>query len=278
MPELPEVETLRRELDREVVGKRIKEVDVRSMRLLKRHRSRKSFASRVEGVKITGVRRRGKYLILELDSGEWLVVHLGMSGQLRRHNAKDPVDKHTHLIFTFTQHGQLRCVDPRTFGEVFVVAQDAVETEAPELASLGFDPLEDLIPWTEFGRMLHARSVKLKAFLTDQSIVAGIGNIYADEILFEAGLRYDRPSDSLGTQEIRRLYRAMVEVLHEAVKYRGSTLPDATYVDLYGKPGAYQEHHRVYGKAGQACPRCRTTISRVRFQGRSTFLCEQCQM
>ena len=124
-----------------------------------------------------------------------------------------------------------------------------------------------------------AHKMKLKAFLMDQTIIAGLGNIYADEILFAAGLRYDRQTDSLSTQEMRRLYRSVVETLHDAIKYGGSTLADEQYVDLNGKPGEYQEHHKVYDREKQPCFRCRrATISKAKFAGRSTYFCEICQV
>jgi formamidopyrimidine-DNA glycosylase len=278
MPELPEVETIRRELEREAVGKRIKAVEVHGTRTVRRQ-TKKVFISRLEGTKITGVSRRGKYLLVKLDSGDVLVVHLRMSGQLRRATPKEPVAKHTHVIITFTQGGQLRFIDPRTFGEMFVAAGDELDAEAPELAELGFDPVEDPISWTVFGQSLVRRQMKLKAYLMDQTLIAGLGNIYADEILFAAGLRYDRQTDSLSTQEIRRLYRAVVETLHEAIKYGGSTLDDEQYVDLNGRPGEFQEHHKVYDREKQPCYRCRrATISKAKFGGRSTYFCEVCQV
>jgi formamidopyrimidine-DNA glycosylase len=278
MPELPEVETIRRELERDVTGLRIKDVEVNDVRSIRRHGKKAPFVKALDGAKITRVDRRGKYLILNLDTGGVLVVHLGMSGQLRRNATKDPNETHTRVILTFTQKGQLRFIDPRKFGEMFVVDADAIEDEVPELAHLGFDPVEQAISWTRFGQAVIARSVKLKPMLMDQKFIAGIGNIYADEILHGAGLRYDRLSDSLSTQEIRRLYRALVETLHDAIKYRGSTLSDGQYVDLQGKPGEYQEHHQVYDREGEACRRCRGVIVRVKANQRSTFFCEQCQV
>lgn len=277
MPELPEVETIRRQLEREVVGKKVKTVEVHGTRTVRRQ-TKKQFIAALEGAKITGVSRRGKFLMLGLDTGEQLVVHLRMSGQLRRHPTKDPLDKHTHVVVTFTQTGQLRFVDPRTFGELFVAHPDQMDEVAPELAELGLDPVEQPISWTQFGRLLHSYHVKLKAFLTDQTILAGIGNIYSDEILFAAGLRYDRLTDSLSTMEIRRLYRAVVETLHDAVKYSGSTLSDQQYVDLFGKAGTYQDYHQVYAREKQACRRCRGVITKAKFAQRSTFFCPDCQM
>ena len=280
MPELPEVETLRRDLEKEVVGKRIKQVDVSGMRSIRRHPNKKHFAGKLEGRKITGIDRRGKYLLVKLEGGDILVVHLGMSGQLLRSKgaAREKPDKHTHVVITFTQAGRLRFVDPRTFGELFVTTPEELPDEVPELGHLGFDPLDDMMSWTHFGGMLQDRKAKLKALLMDQKFVAGIGNIYSDEILFAAGLRYDRTSDSLSTQEVRRLYRSMVETLQEAIKHRGSSLADEQYRDLFGEIGDFQSLHKVYDRAGEACRRCRSTIVRVKANGRSSFLCPQCQV
>jgi formamidopyrimidine-DNA glycosylase len=277
MPELPEVETIRRELEREAVGKRIKAIEVHGTRTVRRQ-TKKNFITRLEGTKITAADRRGKYLVLKLDSGELLVVHLGMSGQLLRAVAKDPVVKHTHVIMTFTQGGQLRFVDPRTFGELFVTAPDELTSEIPELADLGMDPLDEPISWVTFGQRLLARTTKLKQLLMDQSFIAGIGNIYSDEILWESGLRRDRTPQTLSSMEVRRLYRAVVEVLHEAVKHRGSTLADQQYVDLHGKPGEYQALHQVYARDGEACRRCRATIAKEKVGGRSSYFCPACQV
>ncbi len=279
MPELPEVEVVRRDLEREVVGKKIKAVDVDGMRSVRRHHNRKQFAARLVGKKIVGVERRGKYLLCKLDDGDVLVIHLGMSGQLlRAKTARDATVKHTHVVITFTQGGQLRFVDPRTFGEMFVTELDNVDKQVPELAHLGIDPLETAMSWEHFGSLLAERHAKLKPLLMDQKFLAGIGNIYSDEILWGAGLRWDRMSDSLTAQEVRRLYRSMMETLQDAVKYRGSSLADEQYVDLFGKPGEYQHHHNVYAREGEACPRCRHTIVRERVSGRSTFFCAACQV
>jgi formamidopyrimidine-DNA glycosylase len=251
---------------------------VKGKRSIRRHKSGPEFRARLEGRKIASIRRAGKYLLLGLDDEDILVVHLGMSGQLlRAKGPKEPLDRHTHVVITFTQGGQLRFVDPRTFGEMFVTSVDELET-VPELSHLGFDPLEDVMSWARFGQLLADRHMALKTLLMDQKFVAGIGNLYSDEILFAAGLRYDRGSDSLSAQEIRRLYRAMVETLSEAVKYRGSSLADEQYRDLFGMTGDYQGQHQVYDREGAACRRCRNSIVRVKVNGRSAFLCEHCQI
>jgi formamidopyrimidine-DNA glycosylase len=279
MPELPEVEVVKRDLDKEVVGKKIKGVEVDGMRSVRRHHNRKQFVTRLVDRKITGVDRKGKYLLLRLDGDDVLVVHLGMSGQLVRAKGKsDAMAKHTHVVITFTQGGQLRFVDPRTFGEMFVTEADTIEKDVTELAHLGIDPLETAMSWEYFGQMLAARHAKLKPLLMDQKFIAGIGNIYSDEILWGAGLRWDHMSDSLRSEEVRRLYRSMMETLQEAVKHRGSSLADEQYVDLFGRPGAYQQYHNVYAREGQSCPRCRHVVVREKVSGRSTFYCSACQV
>jgi formamidopyrimidine-DNA glycosylase len=197
---------------------------------------------------------------------------------LRTKSSRETRAKHTHVVITFQQGGQLRFVDPRTFGEMFVTEYAGVEDQVTELAHLGIDPLARAMSWEHFGYLMSQRHAKLKSLLMDQKFLAGIGNIYSDEILWGAGLRWDRGSDTLTAQEVRRLYRAMMETLQDAVKHRGSSLADEQYVDLYGKPGEFQHHHNVYAREGESCPRCRHTIVRLRVGGRSTFFCEACQV
>ncbi len=298
MPELPEVETLRQDLSKEVVGKKVKAVAVTNGRSVRRHKTAKAFRDLLEGRTFKSVGRVGKYLLVGLDDGNTLVIHLGMSGQLHRaKSAKEPKIKHTHVTMTFTQGGDLWFVDPRTFGEMFVsvplsseeqaalpvsfaagVEGAALRRQVHELSELGFDPIENMLSWERFAVVLRQHSVQLKALLMDQHAIAGIGNVYSDEILFSAGLRYDRLSDSLSTTEVRRLYRAMVEILAEAIKHRGSSLADEQYVDLEGKTGSYQQFHEVYDREGLACRRCRSLIQKAKFQSRSTYFCEHCQI
>jgi formamidopyrimidine-DNA glycosylase len=300
MPELAEVETVRASLARDLIGKKIKSVSVTNGRAVRRHKTAKDFRAMVEGHSIKSVQRLGKNLVVGLDNGTHLVIHLGMSGQLlRSKNAKDPRPKHTHVVFTFVQGGELRYVDPRTFGEIYVSKAPgegdtpaevskfarlsiggeglALRRAVPELAHLGLDPFEDQIGWDRFAAVLRSRSTPLKAVLTDQDIIAGIGNIYADEILFASGLRFDRPAESLSTIEIRRLHRAITEVLTEAIKHGGSTLNDEQFVDPDGKAGNYQQFHQVYNREGQACYQCRQLIRRESVRGRSTYYCDKCQ-
>lgn len=279
MPELPEVETIRRDLEKGVVGRRVKSVEVLGKRSIRRHESPSELVDMLEGRRVGSIRRSGKYLLIGLDGDVLLVVHLGMSGQLLWvKNPKEPLADHTHVLVTFTQGGQLRFVDPRTFGEMFAIPASEVPERFPELARLGFDPLEDVMSWVRFGELLSRRATGLKSLLTDQGFVAGIGNIYSDEILFAAGLRHDRLSSSLSSQEVRRLYRAMVETLSDAVKHRGSSLADEQYRDIFGETGDYQGQHQVYGREGQPCRRCHAPIAREKISGRSTYFCPRCQV
>jgi formamidopyrimidine-DNA glycosylase len=278
--ELPEVEVVRRDLEKEVVGKRIREVEVRpqrnAMRVIRRHARRKEFADLLAGRKIAKIDRKGKYLLLHLDDGDVLVVHFGMSGQFLRGTKRQALPAHTHVVIEFQQGGDLRYVDPRTFGEMFVAASDQLG-KVKELDHIAIDPLEDTFTWQEFSAELARRATKLKSILMDQKFISGLGNIYSDEVLFAAGLRHDRMSDSLSSQEVRRLYRAIREVVQDAIRFRGTTLLDEAYVDVFGKPGEFQNELKVYGRVGLACRRCRTPIAVVKISGRSSYFCPQCQ-
>jgi formamidopyrimidine-DNA glycosylase len=277
MPELPEVEIVRKDLERDVVGKKIKDVEVKLPRIIRRHKNRKEFTSRLIGHKITKIERRGKYILLVLESGDVLVMHLGMSGRVERATGRKTADKHTHVTIKFASGGELRFIDMRQFGELFVGTRGELD-EVKELQHIAIDPLEDSFTWQHFSEMLSSKSVKLKTLLMDQKFISGLGNIYSDEILWAAGLRHDRPSDSLTSQEVRRLYRGIQEVLQEGIRHRGVTLDDETYKDLYGQTGEMQDHLKVYGREGEPCRRCRTPIVRERWSNRSTYFCPQCQV
>src|SRR5207245_4035672 len=185
MPELPEVEVIRRDLEKEVVGRQIRCVEVRNtknaMRVIRRHRKRRELEEPLAGTRVTGIERRGKYLVFHLDSDLALVVHLGMSGQLLQTARNEGIQNHTHVVFDLSGGDQLRFVDPRTFGEMFVTTKGE-SGEIRELRSLGLDPLENQLTWQHFSQFLAAHKVKLKSLLMDQRFVAGIGNIYSDEI------------------------------------------------------------------------------------------------
>ena len=278
--ELPEVEVMRRDLEKDVVGRRIKEVEVKgsknAMRSIRRHKTRKEFTSQLVSRKIVKVERRGKYLLLTLDAGDILVVHFGMSGQFQRGTGRVALPAHTHVVFTFQQGGDLRFVDPRTFGELFVTSPDEIG-KIKELQHLAIDPLDQVFTWPTFQYLLAQRAAKMKPLMMDQKFISGLGNIYSDEVLFHAGLRYDRVSDTLSSQEVRRLYRAIQEILQDAIKLRGTTLEDEAYVDLFGKPGEYQTELKVYGREGLPCRRCRTPIQTIKIAQRNSYFCPQCQ-
>ena len=278
--ELPEVEVMRRDLEKDVVSRKVSSAEVRpsknAMRIIRRHGKRKEFTSRVEGRKFTKAERRGKYVLLHMDNGEVLVTHFGMSGQFMRGTKRQALPPHTHVVLTFQQGGDLRYVDPRTFGEMFVATPDELG-KVKELQHIAIDPLDHVFTWQAFGAALANRASKMKQLLMDQKFISGLGNIYSDEVLFAAGLRHDRMSDSLSSQEVRRLYRALQEVLQEAIRYRGTTLDDEAYVDLFGKPGEFASELKVYGRAGLPCRRCRTPIQMVKISGRGAYFCPQCQ-
>jgi formamidopyrimidine-DNA glycosylase len=278
--ELPEVEVMRRDLEKDVVGRRVKAAEVKSsrnaMRVIRRHGKRKDFTSRLEGRKLSKIERRGKYILLLLDSGDVLVTHFGMSGRFQRGNGRVAMEPHTHVVITFQQGGDLRFLDPRSFGEMFVTGADELG-KVKELQHIAIDPLDQVFTWPTFQYLLAQRGAKMKQLLMDQKFISGLGNIYSDEVLFAAGLRHDRISDTLSSQEVRRLYRAIQETLQEAIKLRGTTLDDEAYVDLFGKPGEYQTELKVYGRAGEPCRRCRTPIQTVKVSQRTSYFCPQCQ-
>ena len=278
--ELPEVEVMRRDLDRDVVGKKVKSAEVKStknaMRVIRRHKTRKDFTGRLTGRKIVKAERRGKYVLLHLDGGDAWVTHFGMSGRFQRGNGRLALAPHTHIVATFQQGGDLRFIDPRTFGESFVASTDEMG-KIKDLQHIAIDPLDQVFTWPAFQYLLAERAAKMKQLLMDQKFISGLGNIYSDEVLFGAGLRYDRLSDTLSSQEVRRLYRAIQETLQEAIKLRGTTLEDEAYLDLFGEPGAYQAELKVYGRRGLPCRRCRTPIESVTLGGRRSFYCPQCQ-
>jgi len=277
MPELPELETLRRDLDREVGGKRVKSVDVPGRTAIG-HTPRKQMMERLDGVKVSGADRRGLLLTLKLDSTELLVLDLRTGGGLRKTTPREVTAKGTQVVISFTQGGQLRMVDPDGGMKVWVASPEELLQQEPVLSALGLDPVVEPISWTTFGHLLLGRGQPIKAFLTDPTAVVGIGPVYSDEIAWQAGLRHDRDSHKLTSQEMRRLYRALVETLHDGAKHRGTTLADGRYHDLAGKPGGYQDLLQVYERAGKACNRCRGTVTKVRYGKSHVYMCTDCQV
>lgn len=277
MPELPEVETVRRGLERFVVGRRVVSVEVGRERTVRRT-SPAALIAGLTGAVVVRADRRGKYLLLPLDTGDEVMIHLRMSGQLLVAPAGTPRPAHTHVAAGLDDGNELRFVDPRTFGEVVVFDPTNAAVEMPELEVLGPDPISDGLTLRTLRSMLRGSRRLLKPLLLDQRMIAGIGNIYADEILHTARLRPDRRSDSLSTAAERRLHRAIAEVLTAAIDAGGSTLSDAQYVDLFGVGGTYQDTHAVYGRVGERCRTCGTGyVRRITMAQRSTHFCPVCQ-
>ena len=276
---LPEAEIVRRDLDRDLVGKKIKDVDVTVAKVVKRSGNRSTIAAALTGVKISGLERIGTHLIFSLDNDQQLVLALSPTTSVRRNANKDKVEDDTLVTITFTQTGQLRLIDPKSEVEVFLVSgDDSLVDAVPEIADVGMDPLAKPMAWTDFGRKILQQDGKLKTVLCDSSVIVGLGDIYSDEILFEASLRYDRTGSSLNTQEVRRFFRSVVTVLNDAVKYRGTTIDAAPFVDPAGNAGSFQDHLQVFGKHGELSPRSRQPLVRTKFAGRWTYYCDQSQV
>jgi formamidopyrimidine-DNA glycosylase len=279
MPELPEVETVRRGLEARFVGRRIELVEVGRERTVRRT-SRDAVVNGLTGATALAATRRGKYLVFPLDTGDSLMIHLRMTGKVLIEPSSMPRVEHTHVVLHLAdpEGEELRFVDPRTFGEFVVFDPLQTAVEVPELARIGIDPIADKFDRADLARIVRARARQMKALLLDQAVIAGIGNIYADEILHAAKIRHDRPSNSLTPREITRLHASIVSTLNAAIEAGGSTLRDSQYVDIGGEGGWFQVSHRVYDRAGQRCLTCgKATIAKVVFGGRSTSFCPRCQ-
>ena len=279
MPELPEVETVRRGMVSFVVGRRIDRVEVGRERTVRRT-SPQALIDGLTGATITSIGRRGKYIVCELDTGEALMIHLRMSGRVLVSEAGSLRPAHTHVVLHLSGEPaqELWFVDPRTFGEMVVFDPDHVAVELPELAKLGVDPITDGLSVSQLAAILRGRARQLKPLLLDQHVIAGIGNIYCDEILHRAKLRPDRLANTLKPAEVRRLHDAIHSILQTAIDAGGSTLSDTQYVDVMGDGGSFQLDHRVYDRAGQRCLTCgRAEIVRIVSGGRSTCFCPRCQ-
>lgn len=265
MPELPEVETVRCDVQKIFAGCRLKQLVVTGRRTVRRHPA--GDLACLHGRTLQEARRHGKFLLLGWDQAPTLVVHLRMSGQLLALPAGTKPAPHTHAVFKFARARELHFVDPRTFGELFL--------ETGQLSHLGPDALG--ITNAQMAAALAGRRASVKAVLVDQRAMAGIGNIYADEICFRARVKPDRPAGGLGPEEVRRLTRAVRAVLRAAIAARGSSLRDQRYRDVLGNLGGYQLEHKVYGRAGLACPDCGALVQRGRFGAKSAFFCPHCQ-
>lgn len=273
MPELPEVETVKRSLQLRIIGQTIVGLDVNYDKTLAGNPA--EIQSAIRGQTISGLSRRGKYLMIHLDGGQTLVVHLRMTGRLVYCLPERQMEKHTHLVFILGNGMELRFTDPRKFGRVWLIPTNDYHG-IPGLAKLGEEPLDEALTLGIFREKFQGRKRILKAMLLDQTVLAGIGNIYADEILFAAGLRPDRTAASLTDDELERLYHSTKKILHLGVTNRGTSIRD--YVDGDGRSGNFQTMLQVYGHQGEACPRCGAVIIRQTLAGRSTHFCQSCQV
>ncbi|WP_166351846.1 bifunctional DNA-formamidopyrimidine glycosylase/DNA-(apurinic or apyrimidinic site) lyase [Phytoactinopolyspora limicola] len=279
MPELPEVEVVRRGLEQHVVGRRIERVEVLHPRAVRRHVAGPAeFAAALAGARVTDVRRRGKYLWLPLDDepDRAILGHLGMSGQLLLLAGYTPDGPHLRVRLTFDDGGlQLRFVDQRTFGGLAVSAlgDDGVPVE---IAHIAVDPLDAAFDASGFATALRRRRTGIKRALLDQTLISGVGNIYADEALWRAQLHYARPTATLRRAEIDRLVGAVREVMLAALA-EGGTSFDQLYVNVNGESGYFDRSLQVYGREGEPCARCGAPVQREPFMNRSSHYCPRCQ-
>lgn len=272
MPELPEVETIRKTLAAAVVGRKIQAVEVYLPKVI-HYPGLTAFHTTLVGREITGLLRRGKYLFILLSGEYTLVIHLRMTGQLVYTGAKTPYPKHTHVVFKLDA-GELRFTDMRQFGRMYLLP-DREARCLPGVKLLGPEPLSPAFTLEWLRAKLAGRARKLKQLLLDQSFIAGIGNIYADEILFAAGLHPERPAHELTPAEICVLFRSIQAILKAGIEAGGTSVRD--YIDGMGNNGAYQEKLKVYGREGKQCLLCGAPVARLRLGGRSAYFCKHCQ-
>jgi formamidopyrimidine-DNA glycosylase len=291
MPELPEVETIVADLRPHLTGRTIVRCELLFPTIV-RHPEPEVFIDSVAGMRIAGMRRRGKFILIDLDKDLVLVVHLGMTGQLRLVDADAPLEKHTHAIFTLDagsvpppgaarrpprQAGRyihLRYRDPRRFGRLLLGTEESL-LASKKMPRLGPEPIDPGFVPEELYRRLRNRRTSLKAVLLDQGAIAGVGNIYADESLHRARLRPDRLAGSLSRKSVQRLHESLRDSLRTAIINRGSSVD--TYRDAWGEMGGQQEKLQVYGRAGEPCFTCGRPLAMIRLAGRSTVFCRRCQ-
>jgi formamidopyrimidine-DNA glycosylase len=273
VPELPEVETTARGLRAAVVGKTVADAGSVDWPRMLPNATAEQIAAALRGRRVLGVDRRGKYLLLAFEGGLSLAIHRKMSGNLLLRPPAAPPEPHLHFELVFADGSRLRFVDPRKFGRVYLF-ESPDEQAAFMDDRLGPEPLAELDGRALAGR-LAGRRARIKTLLLDQSVLAGVGNLYADEALWEAGIHPARPADSLDAGELDRLAEAIQRVLLLAIERRGTSF--SSYLDAEGSPGENQDFLRVYGREGEACPRCGGPIRRVTMAQRSSHFCPTCQ-
>jgi formamidopyrimidine-DNA glycosylase len=273
VPELPEVETIVADLRPHLIGRTIVHCELRFPSIV-RHPEPDRFVDSITGLHIEGVGRRGKFILIALGAGRLFVVHLGMSGQLRLVDPAAEIENHTHVILGLDDGRQLRYRDPRRFGRLLLGTEDELLTSGT-LPKLGPEPIDPTFDADELFKRFRRRRAPLKALLLDQAMVAGVGNIYADESLYRARLRPDRAAGSLSRKSVRRLHESLRDSLEAAIRNRGSSVD--TYRDAWGEIGNQQESLLVYGRAGEPCFTCGRPLSILRIAGRTTVFCRRCQ-
>lgn len=272
MPELPEVETIRRSLCQHVLHQTIEDVELRWSGAVKGW-DIFPFEQEVRGRRIESIERRGKYLLVTLDEGWSLIAHMRMTGRLNFYNDAHEPEKHTHVVFKLS-NGELHFTDTRKFGRILLVPT-AERFNHPSLRVLGPEPLEEDFTPKVLGSRLKKRGVALKCALLDQKVVAGLGNIYVDESLFRAGLSPERIANSLKPKELKSLHSAIQSVLQAGIEAQGTSFRD--YRDANGEKGSFQNALQVYGRGGEKCTLCGRLLVRKRLGGRTTVFCLHCQ-
>lgn len=270
VPELPEVETIRRGLARELVGRRIDGVDWRGAKL--RGGASPVAVGKLEGRTVQGLRRHGKFLLIDLDDGSLLLSHLGMTGKWLFQHPGDPLRPHTHLTLFLDDERELRFIDPRRFGLLKLFAAGAA---VPDLAHYGVDALDPAFTVEALRERLASSRSPLKAFLLDQGQLAGVGNIYACEALWRAGLSPRRKANTTPKAKVALLHAGILGALNDSLAAGGTSFND--YVDSIGEQGNFQFEVAVFQREGEPCPRCGTSVRRIVQAGRSTFFCPTCQ-
>ncbi|NBJ68982.1 MULTISPECIES: DNA-formamidopyrimidine glycosylase [Clostridia] len=273
MPELPEVETIRNTLKRFVMNKTIKHVDVQWPRIVKQPDDIQQFQAEISGQTILDIHRKGKFLLFQLNDYV-LVSHLRMEGKYSVHRNDEPVKKHTHIIFQFTNGEELRYNDVRKFGTMHLFYKGEEMNQKP-LCLLGPDPFDTAFTSDYFIKKLKKTKRVIKAALLDQTIVAGLGNIYVDETLFKAGIHPLRPANKLTQKEMKEIRKQAIATLEEAVSQGGTTI--RSYVNSQGDMGMFQQELYVYGQENKACKTCGGTIAKLKVGGRGTHICTSCQ-
>ncbi len=273
MPELPEVEVVRRGLNDFALGRTIDKVSVRDVRSVRRHQQGAAdFIAQASGRKIEAVRRRGKYLWLVLDDGQSILTHLGMSGQVLVSEPSMAEPRHLRIVLELDDQTQLRFVDQRIFGGMAIYEGDPPQ----EISHIALDPLDPEFDDPEFVELLRRKNTSVKRAILDQKLVSGVGNIYADEALWRAKLHYESPASSLSKPKATELIGHLREVMTEALA-QGGTSFDALYVNVHGESGYFERALAAYGREDEPCDRCGTLIVREPFMNRSSFRCPKCQ-